>query len=52
MGKSPTKEEIMTAVAVDFRDDLPFLEELNSLSWSLKVRLKANLKSRNEQRLD
>jgi len=47
MAKCPTKEDILTAVAVNFRDDLPFLEELNSLSWSLKVRLKANLKTQN-----
>ena len=52
MGKCPTKDEILTAVAVDYRDDLMFLEELNSLSWSLKVRLKANLKLQHESRMD
>jgi hypothetical protein len=50
MSKMPTKNEIMTAVATEYRDDLAFLEEINSLSWSLKVRLKANLKTQYEQR--
>ena len=50
MSKMPTKDDILNAVAVDYRDDLIFLEELNSLSWSLKVRLKANLKIQHEQR--
>jgi len=54
MAQSPTREDILTAVAVNYRNDLTFLEELNSLSWSLKVRLKAQIKQNqeNEQRLD
>ena len=49
MAKDPTKDEILDAVAGKYRNDLSFMEELNSLTWSLKVRLKANLKIKNDQ---
>lgn len=52
MANSPSKDEILDAVAGKYRNDLSFMEELNSLTWSLKVRLKANLKKQNESRMD
>ena len=48
MAKAPTQDEILDAVAGKYRNDLSFMEELNSLTWSLKVRLKANLKAEND----
>jgi len=52
MSVIPTKKEILDAVAKEYRNDLFFMEELNSLTWSLKVCLKAKPKTQSDGRMD
>lgn len=53
MAQVLSKDEILDAVATQYRNDRQFLEELNSLTWSLKVRLRSTLKPKqDESRMD
>lgn len=45
MSKTPTKEEIMSAVVTAYYDDLNFIEALNNLTYGRKVQLRANLRT-------